>query len=180
MSASSLAAILPSLRINLSCRRRIASVCFQADWTASSAIWIWWRVANGRSRLARPCVGDAENQRTFAKVMGGGLRHLQMNHNAGVPKPETPSSQRARSLIFIAYGVLAATTLKQYHAGGSVTLYVCENGFISINPPLTEMRLGSLSTRTTHPVFFAPPAAIVRCRRTARPRGKPLSTQDKG
>jgi hypothetical protein len=35
-----------------------------------------------------------------------------------------------------------------------VTLYVCENGFISINPPLTDMRLGSLSTRTTHPVFF--------------------------
>jgi len=98
--------------------------------------------------------GDAENQCTFAKVMGGGLRHLQMNHNADVPKPETPSSQRARSLIFIAYGVLAATTLKQYHAGANVMLYVCENGFISINPPLTEMRLGSLSTRTTHPVFF--------------------------
>jgi hypothetical protein len=27
-------------------------------------------------------VGDAEKQRTFAKEMGGGLRHLQMNHNA--------------------------------------------------------------------------------------------------
>jgi hypothetical protein len=33
-------------------------------------------------------------------------------------------------------------------------LYVCENGFISINPPLTGARLGSLSTRTTHPVFL--------------------------
>jgi 7-cyano-7-deazaguanine synthase in queuosine biosynthesis len=77
-----------------------------------------------------------------------------MNHNADVPKPETPSSQRARSLIFMAYGVLAATTLKRYQDGDAVTLYVCENGFISINPPLTELRLGSLSTRTTHPVFF--------------------------
>src|ERR1035441_237260 len=114
-------------------------------------------VASGKRPFAvsQTVVGDAENQRTFAKVMGGGLRHLQMNHNAGVPKPETPSSQRARSLIFIAYGVLAATTVKQYHDGGAVTLYVCENGFISINPPLTAMRLGSLSTRTTHPVFFA-------------------------
>lgn len=113
-------------------------------------------VASGKRPFAvsQTVVGDAENQRTFAKVMGGGLRHLQMNHNAGVPKPETPSSQRARSLIFIAYGVLAATTVKQYHDGGAVPLYVCENGFISINPPLTEMRIGSLSTRTTHPVFF--------------------------
>jgi 7-cyano-7-deazaguanine synthase in queuosine biosynthesis len=113
-------------------------------------------VARGKRPFAvsQTVVGDAENQRAFAKVIGGGLRHLQMNHNADVPKPETPSSQRARSLIFMAYGVLAATTLKKYHDGGTVTLYVCENGFISINPPLTEMRLGSLSTRTTHPVFL--------------------------
>lgn len=83
------------------------------------------------------------------------MRHLQMNHNAEVPTPETPSSQRARSLIFLAYGVLAATSLKLYQQGGDVTLYICENGFISINPPLTDMRLGSLSTRTTHPVFFS-------------------------
>jgi len=114
-------------------------------------------VAGGKRpfTVSQTVVGDAENQRAFAKLIGGGLRHLQMNHNAEVPKPETPSSQRARSLIFIAYGVLAATTLKQYHDGGTITLYVCENGFISINPPLTEMRLGSLSTRTTHPVFFS-------------------------
>lgn len=113
-------------------------------------------VASGKRPFAvsQTVRGDAENQCTFAKLIGGGLRHLQINHNSDVPKPETPSSQRARSLIFISYGILAATTLKQYHAGSVVTLYVCENGFISINPPLTEMRLGSLSTRTTHPVFF--------------------------
>jgi 7-cyano-7-deazaguanine synthase in queuosine biosynthesis len=113
-------------------------------------------VAGGKRPFAvsQTVVGDAENQRTFAKLMGGGLRHLQINHNADVPNPETPSTQRARSLIFLAYGVLAATMLKRYHAGGEVTLYVCENGFISINPPLTDLRLGSLSTRTTHPVFF--------------------------
>lgn len=113
-------------------------------------------VATGRRPfvVSQTVRGDAENQRAFAKLMGGGLRHLQVNHNADVPNPETPPSQRARSLIFIAYGILAATTLKQYHAGCGVTLYVCENGFISINPPLTGTRLGSLSTRTTHPVFL--------------------------
>lgn len=98
--------------------------------------------------------GDAENQRHFAQVIGGGLRQLQINHNAQVPDPETPPSQRARSLIFLACGVLAATALDRYHAGEGVALYVCENGFISINPPLTDARLGSLSTRTTHPEFL--------------------------
>lgn len=96
--------------------------------------------------------GDAEHQRAFAKVIGGGLRHLQLNHNARIPGVETPASQRGRSLIFLAYGILAATTLQRHHDGGDITLYICENGFISINPPLTGARLGSLSTRTTHPV----------------------------
>jgi hypothetical protein len=64
-------------------------------------------------------------------------------------------SQRARSIIFFAYGVLAATALKRYHDGQPVTLYVCENGFIAINPSLTTARLGSLSTRTTHPALRA-------------------------
>jgi 7-cyano-7-deazaguanine synthase in queuosine biosynthesis len=113
-------------------------------------------VASGRRPFAvsHTVRGDAENQRHFAQVIGGGLRHLQINHNAQVPDPETPPSQRARSLIFLACGVLAATTLERYHAGQAVTLYVCENGFISINPPLTDARIGSLSTRTTHPEFL--------------------------
>lgn len=114
-------------------------------------------VAGGRRPFAvsQTVRGDAKNQRLFATLLGGGIRHLQVNHNAEVPKPETPPSQRARSLIFLAYGVLAATTLKQHHVGSAVTLYICENGFISINPPLTGTRLGSLSTRTTHPVFLS-------------------------
>lgn len=98
--------------------------------------------------------GDAEKQEQFAQKIGGGLRHLQLNHNAKLPKPENPPSQRARSLTFLAYGIFAATTLDRYLKGDTVVLYVCENGFISINPPLTGARLGSLSTRTTHPVFL--------------------------
>ncbi len=98
--------------------------------------------------------GDAEKQKHFAERIGGGLRHLKLNHNARVPEPENPPSQRARSLTFLAYGVLAATALARYNEGETVTLYVCENGYISINPPLTTARLGSLSTRTTHPVFL--------------------------
>jgi hypothetical protein len=57
-------------------------------------------------------------------------------------------------MAFIAYGLLVATSLGRWHAGDAVTLYISENGFISLNPPLTGARLGSLSTRTTHPVFL--------------------------
>ena len=97
--------------------------------------------------------GDKQKQSFFASKIGGGLAHLQLNHNTDCPG-ENERSQRARSFIFFAYGVLVATALKRYHDGEDVTLYVCENGFISINPPLTDARLGSLSTRTTHPVYI--------------------------
>ncbi len=112
--------------------------------------------ANGRkpfavSHLVR---GDAKKQLEFAQRIGGGLRHLQMNHNASVPDAEEPPTQRARSLAFLAYGVLAATTLSRYRDGETVPLYICENGFVAINPALTGARLGSLSTRTTHPFFL--------------------------
>lgn len=99
--------------------------------------------------------GDGEKQVAFAAEIGGGLRHFQVNHNADVPDPENPPSQRARSIMFLAYGVFMATTLARYHAGEQVSLYLCENGFIAINPPLTGGRLGSLSTRTTHPAVLA-------------------------
>lgn len=97
--------------------------------------------------------GDKEKQKSFASKIGGGLSHLQLNHNIDYPG-ENERSQRTRSIIFLAYGVLVATSLQRYADGQDATLYVCENGFISINPPLTGARLGSLSTRTTHPAFF--------------------------
>lgn len=97
--------------------------------------------------------GDKGKQKFFASKIGGGLSHLQLNHNVDCPG-ENERSQRARSIIFLAYGVLVATALQRYADGYDVTLYVCENGFISVNPPLTGARLGSLSTRTTHPTFF--------------------------
>ena len=50
--------------------------------------------------VSQVVTGDADNQRAFARAIGGGLKHLQVNHNAHVPDPESPPSQRARSLIF--------------------------------------------------------------------------------
>ena len=94
--------------------------------------------------------GDAEKQKQFADIDSGKVRHLQLGHaaNTGV---DDERSQRARSFIFIAFGVLAATSTAAYRDGGTVSLYVPENGFIALNPPLTGLRLGALSTRTAHP-----------------------------
>jgi len=103
--------------------------------------------------VSQVSVGDKKKQKYFALKVAGGLSHLQLNHVVNCPG-DNERSQRSRSIIFLAYGVLLATSLKQYHLGKPVTLYVCENGFISINPPLTEMRSGSLSTRTTHPIYL--------------------------
>jgi len=100
--------------------------------------------------------GDKAKQMLFAsRLVPGGTRLLQFNHNVYVPNSETPPSQRSRSMAFFAYGVLAATTLDRYKDTLPISLYVCENGFIGVNPPLTGSRLGSLSTRTTHPLVFA-------------------------
>lgn len=60
--------------------------------------------------------------------------------------PSEPTS-RSRSLLFLALG-LAVASIHQ------VSLWIPENGFASLNPPLGPERLGSLSTRTTHPAFL--------------------------
>jgi hypothetical protein len=57
---------------------------------------------------------------------------------------------RGRSFLFFAAGVFAGTGLP-----GPLTLRVPENGLIALNVPLDPLRLGALSTRTTHPFYMA-------------------------
>jgi 7-cyano-7-deazaguanine synthase in queuosine biosynthesis len=113
--------------------------------------------ASGRSLLAvsQTVRGDASKQTRFAGIVGGGLEHLQLNHNASTRRGVKETSQRSRSFIFLAFAVLAATSTQRYQDGETVPLYLNENGFIAINPPLTQARVGSLSTRTAHPEFLA-------------------------
>lgn len=68
---------------------------------------------------------------------------------AGALAPE--DTQRSRSIIFLALGVLVAAALSEQTTGVPTALVIPENGFISLNVPLTPSRLGSCSTRTTHP-----------------------------
>lgn len=57
---------------------------------------------------------------------------------------------RGRSFLFFSLGVAAGTSL-----GSPFTLKVPENGLIALNVPLDRLRLGALSTRTTHPFYIA-------------------------
>lgn len=110
--------------------------------------------AQGKSLLAvsKLVRGDAERQRRYAKSI---CKDHQVFNDSTKTLHRAESSQRTRSLLFIAFGVLTATTLARYRRNERATLYLCENGFIAVNPPLTGLRLGSLSTRTAHPVFLA-------------------------
>jgi len=60
------------------------------------------------------------------------------------------NTTRGRSFLFFALGVFAGTGL-----GTPFTLRVPENGLIAVNVPLDPLRLGALSTRTTHPFYIA-------------------------
>lgn len=60
------------------------------------------------------------------------------------------NTTRGRSFLFFALGALAGSGL-----GTRFTLHVPENGLIALNVPLDPLRLGSLSTRTTHPFYMA-------------------------
>lgn len=60
---------------------------------------------------------------------------------------ENEYSTRTRSFLFLALGLAIASVNR-------VPLWIPENGFASLNPPLGPDQLGSLSTRTTHPWFL--------------------------
>lgn len=68
------------------------------------------------------------------------------------PKSSTKQTElttRSRSILFMSLAAAAASALGEHS-----TLYVPENGLISLNVPLTHTRTSSLSTRTTHPYFI--------------------------
>ena len=96
--------------------------------------------------------GDAPTQLLYAQKLKAAGRPHQWSPRISVPS-DSERSTRARSIGFLAFASLASTIIAP--GGGSpVDIIVPENGFISLNVPLSPGRLGSLSTRTTHPVFL--------------------------
>jgi hypothetical protein len=65
------------------------------------------------------------------------------------PDIQNENSTRGRSFLFIALAAFAGSSLTK-----PFPIFVPENGLISLNVPLDPTRLGSNSTRTTHPFYF--------------------------
>jgi len=114
-------------------------------------------------------LSDGENI-TFVGHYGGGVTHFFLEKLGTKLKVEYPdqtdfnfhyiippqikgcyfeTSTRARSFLFlslaVAYGAISQSGVK---------LYVPENGLVSLNVAPTASRVGSLSTKTTHPYFI--------------------------
>ena len=106
--------------------------------------WDW----PGHSAVQSALVHDLRN------LFGIELPHVRVNLGrsakqvGGAPFGDEPS-RRSRSFLFIALGLAVAS------ARGSVPLWIAENGFTSLNPPLASERRGALSTRSTHPDFLS-------------------------
>ncbi|WP_336055216.1 Qat anti-phage system QueC-like protein QatC [Nitratireductor sp. CH_MIT9313-5] len=100
--------------------------------------------------------GDRKYQQSVALGLGGNLPRFEANANPvfkGQNRNDT--TMRTRSIGFLAYGVVASNALHVLRGeSNSIKLYVPENGFIALNAPLTRRRIGSHSTRTTHPHFL--------------------------
>lgn len=62
---------------------------------------------------------------------------------------ESENTSRSRSFLFLCAAITIAGIV-----GDGIPVYIPENGFIGLNLPMTPGRLGSCSTRTTHPYFL--------------------------
>lgn len=64
-------------------------------------------------------------------------------------KNAVEDSMRTRSLMYFSHAIALATLFNK-----DINLVIPENGYISLNIPLTFSRIGSSSTRTTHPYYM--------------------------
>lgn len=95
--------------------------------------------------------GDAEHQRKYASYFG--TNNICQWSSFISKRGSSEQSTRSRSIIFFAFALLASCGIKN-NSLGRKELIVPENGFISLNTPLDPLRIGSLSTKTTHPVYM--------------------------
>jgi hypothetical protein len=97
--------------------------------------------------------GDADKQDAVALLLLTECQRMSVNTYPTWSGADD-DSMRTRSFQFLALGVMAAEAVAKYRGSNEVELFVCENGLIALNPPLTPRRMGSHSTRTAHPHFL--------------------------
>ncbi|MEZ8095511.1 Qat anti-phage system QueC-like protein QatC, partial [Photobacterium swingsii] len=102
--------------------------------------------------------GDGVKQENIKSLLKSRFGALSYSISPGFKEDlrgKTETSMRGRSFNFLAMAVLGIAALRDANDDSKIsTIIVPENGYISINPPLTRRRIGSHSTRTTHPYFL--------------------------
>jgi len=113
-------------------------------------------LAQGRAPLlvSHAYKGDKTRQDEIAEALKGRYSRFEVNADPHLYTGETDITMRTRSLNFFAFAAVGAYAVKAASQQERVDLVVPENGFISLNAPLTSRRIGALSTRTTHPHFI--------------------------
>jgi len=96
------------------------------------------------------------NQRFCENALRGGFPDVifrRIYAFVRIPKAklfgQEEKTERGRSFLFLTLGGMCASSL-----ASPSKLIVPENGLISLNLPLTPLRVGSHSTRTTHPYYM--------------------------
>lgn len=98
--------------------------------------------------------GNLPQQKYFASTISQSCKHFCWNKAIKLPQKSTgEESTRARSIVFFAFAALAACKLNK-DKNGRRKIVVAENGFISLNVAMNPSRVGSLSTKTTHPIYM--------------------------
>lgn len=99
--------------------------------------------------------GDKSRQDQIAERLNGRYSRFEINADPHHYQGLTDITMRTRSFNFLAFAAVGACAVQVVSQQKKVDLFVPENGFISLNAPLTPRRIGTLSTRTTHPYFIA-------------------------
>lgn len=99
--------------------------------------------------------GDKSRQDKIAKSFRGRHERFAVNAYPISAGHESDISMRTRSFNFLAFAAVACGAIQAVGGVNPIDLFVPENGFISLNAPITSRRIGSLSTRTTHPYFLS-------------------------
>ena len=112
-------------------------------------------VAEGRKPIFVSQIyrGYSNNPKHYAEQIRGKSKHFQWKHSIHIADNESEGSTRGRSFMFFAFAALSAAAIKS-QLGSPISIYVPENGFISLNIPLNSGRISSYSTKTTHPVYL--------------------------
>jgi 7-cyano-7-deazaguanine synthase in queuosine biosynthesis len=103
--------------------------------------------------------GDLKNkQRELLNIIqmkfGEDFHHFQYwvtsRRNKSAPHKylRQENSHRARSFLFMSFATVAAV------CRGLSDIFICENGVLSMNVPISDARKGSRSTRHAHPLYL--------------------------